>query len=245
MGDDKKRKSKLITSYSNMMSNAQAEERLGFRFGSLKALPVDPMLANANKAKLDKGERQGTMKTKRKVYRELVRYLLVEGYPTEADPDFKEANINHLVYATISPILEKFILTTGRKTLRLRSDKEIVSTDGETGATEEFVVSDLISVKEEKFILVVEANRSSLGQAMKQCLLSMKDMSDNNCGGEVYGFVTTGKSWQMLRYDGASFHMTDEMVVLFHTMDEDKARWMRDCSILVDCMNIALRNGGT
>jgi hypothetical protein len=32
---------------------------------------------------------------------------------------------------------------------------------------------------EEKFVLVFEAKRSSLGQAMRQCLLTMKDMGDN------------------------------------------------------------------
>lgn len=43
----------------------------------------------------------------------------------------------------------------------------------------------------------------------------------------------------MPRY-GASFQMTDEMVVLFYTMGEGKVRWMRDYSILVDCMYAAL-----
>jgi hypothetical protein len=63
---------------------------------------------------------------------------------------------------------------TGHESIQLRSEKEVVSTDGGAGSTEEFVVVDLILVKEEKFILVVEAKRSSLGQAVKQCLLSMK-----------------------------------------------------------------------
>lgn len=35
-------------------------------------------------------------------------------------------------------------------------------------------------------------------------------MRDNNTGGEVYGFVTTGESWQMLKYDGALFQMTQD-----------------------------------
>ncbi|KAF8533390.1 hypothetical protein BDD12DRAFT_865649, partial [Trichophaea hybrida] len=86
------------------------------------------------------------------------------------------------------------------------------------------------------FILIVEAKRSSIGQAIKQCLLSMKDMRDNNDAGEVYGFVTTGKSWQMLKYDGVSFQLSDEILVLFQTMGEDKNRWLKDCSVLVDCI---------
>lgn len=78
---------------------------------------------------------------------------------------------------------------------------------------------------------------------MEQCLLAMKDMRDSNGRGKVYGFITNGKSWQMLGYDGASFQMTEEMVVLFHTMDGDKERWIRDYSVLVDCMYAALNSG--
>lgn len=72
-------------------------------------------------------------------------------------------------------------------------EKEIISTDNETdetGGAGEFVVMDRISVGEEKLVVVMKAKRSSIGEAMKQCLLAMKDARDNNGGGEVYGFVT-------------------------------------------------------
>ncbi|KAF8538994.1 hypothetical protein BDD12DRAFT_839949, partial [Trichophaea hybrida] len=71
-----------------------------------------------------------------------------------------------------------------------------------------------------------------------------KDMRENNGGGEVYGFVTTGETWQMLRNDGTSFQLSEKMNVLFDTMDEDQERWMKDYSVLVDCMFGALSNGG-
>lgn len=116
--------------------------------------------------------------------------------------------------------------------------------DGETGGKEEFVVVDLIDEAEERFVLMVEGNRSSLGQAMKRCLLAMKDMRDRNGGGKVYGFVTTGESWRMISCDGR-FQMTDKMEVLFDTMEGAKERWMKDYSVLVDCMYVALSNGGT
>ncbi|KAF8426551.1 hypothetical protein EV426DRAFT_702153 [Tirmania nivea] len=51
-------------------------------------------------------------------------------------PDFKEAGINDMVYATISPILYDFIRMTGRESIRLRREKKITSTDGETGGKE-------------------------------------------------------------------------------------------------------------
>jgi len=47
--------------------------------------------------------------------------LVFEGYPTEADPDFKESNVNDLVLFTISPILCYFILKTGRKRSSLQT----------------------------------------------------------------------------------------------------------------------------
>ncbi|KAA8895995.1 hypothetical protein FN846DRAFT_893670 [Sphaerosporella brunnea] len=120
----------------------------------------------------------------------------------------------------------------------------MLSQDGETGGYEEFVVVDMISVMEEVFVFVIESRRSSLGEAMKQCLLAMKDTSDNNGGGRVYGFVTTGESWRMLRYNGTSFELTEKIEVLFEGMHGDKKRWMGDYSVIVDCMNAALYNGG-
>lgn len=182
--------------------------------------------------------------TKEKVYDQIVQYLRIEGYPTEGDPDFKESNINHLVYATISPILNDYIRQTGRVTVQLQSEKEIIYTDGETGGTEEFAVLDLVSVQHERFIFIVEVKRPSLGQAMKQCLLAMKDMRDNNGKGKVYGFVTTGEQWQMLEYDGTLFRKTNIMIVVFDSMDDEKQKWLKENSILVDCIKFALRNGG-
>ncbi|KAI5838057.1 hypothetical protein DFP73DRAFT_617573 [Morchella snyderi] len=115
-------------------------------------------------------------------------------------------------------------------------EKDIISVDRETGGTEEFVVMDLISVTEDGFVFVIKAKRGSLGEAKKQCLLSMKDMRDRNGGGELYGFVTTGYSWRMIRYDG-SFQMRDKFDILFGGIGKVKETWMKDYSVLVDCMN--------
>ncbi|KAA8898902.1 hypothetical protein FN846DRAFT_194803 [Sphaerosporella brunnea] len=182
-------------------------------------------------------------KVKEKVYDLILDHLEIEGYPTEADPDFKEANVNDLVHYIIGPIISDFKRKTGRKVFLLR-EKEMVSTNGETGGYEEFLVVDMISVMEEKVVLVIEAKSSSLGEAMKQCLLAMKDMRDNNVEGMVYGFVTTGESWRMLSYDGTSFALTEKIEVLFEGMHGDKERWMGEYSVIVDCMNVALSNGG-
>jgi len=76
MGDEnrnKKRKSKWITWDSNM-SPAQAEDRLGFRFTSLREMPVKTVLNNGNQdGELSLDE------MKEEVYKEIVRYLRMEG----------------------------------------------------------------------------------------------------------------------------------------------------------------------
>ena len=53
-------------------------------------------------------------------------------------------------------------------------------------------------------------------------------------------------SWRiMVSYDGTyAFKITEKMELLFGTMDGDKRRWMEDYSVLVDCLNVALSNGG-
>jgi hypothetical protein len=85
----------------------------------------------------------------------------------------------------------------------------------ETGDTEAFVLMDLISVAKDKFVFVVEAKRSSVGEAMKQLLLAMKDARDINNGGAVYGFTTTGDIWQMVVYNGESFEVTETVFCVF------------------------------
>ena len=242
--DSKKRKMKWGTPYSKMTVQ-QAEARLNFQIRQFlrAALPVESMLANGNNSensvailKVDE--------IKEEVYKQLVRYLLVEGYPTDADPSFKEANINDLVYAAISPILEAVIRNTGRTNLQLLREKEIVSTDGEAGGMEEFVVIDEIYHAEGSYVVIVEAKRSSVGVAMKQCLLSLRDARDNNERGEVYGFVTTGETWRMLTYDGNKFCVSRKFDLVFEGMAEEREKWMKEYSVMVDCMFFALRNGG-
>ncbi|KAL0638819.1 hypothetical protein Q9L58_002048 [Maublancomyces gigas] len=66
----------------------------------------------------------------------------------------------------------------GRNIIQLLREKKIVSTDSTTGGMEEFVMMDLISVKERNYVLIIEAKKASLGDAMKQCLFVMKDMRE-------------------------------------------------------------------
>lgn len=38
----------------------------------------------------------------------------------------------------------------------------------------------------------------------------------------LYGFVTIGEDWEMLRYDGTSFSVAEELVALFGGMERKK-----------------------
>ena len=103
------------TSYSNV-SSKDAEKRLGFSWKSLrdKVLSGKDMLAKSAYA-VKAGD--DTLKTKEKVYEELLEYLEVEGYPGEEDPDFGGANVNDLVLFAITPTLANFRRRTGRNIL--------------------------------------------------------------------------------------------------------------------------------
>jgi len=246
MADDtnnsRKRKAKWLTSYSKMTIE-EAEKRLLVRIDEIHAVPVDLMITNSiailERAGMDK-KKIDTIKED--VYYHILQYLDIEGYPTDASSDFKEANVSDLVLYIIGPIISA-IKRTGRKVL-LKREKEIVSVDGLTGGMEEFLVADRVTITEEKSVLIIEAKRSSIGQAMTQILLAMKDARDNNAGGIIYGFVTTGDDWRMLSYDGGDFVITEKFTVLFDTMKDRKERWLQGNAVIVDCMLLALINGG-
>ena len=236
--DREERKHNSYTPYAGM-TRQQKDCKIGFRVES-----VAPGTIEASELLESLRYRFGgnaAMETKEKVFNHITEYLGVAGYPTGAIPDFNEAHINHLAYTTIIPVLRDFICRAGCKNMRLRFEKEIV--DDGLGCTNEFVLVDLAPFPKEKFVLMVEVMGSSLGGTMSQCLLSLKDMQNSNGGGEVYGFITTGTEWQMIRYDG-KFQITEGMQVLFPRMDENKELWMKRHSILVDCLNVALDRGG-
>ncbi|KAI5780243.1 hypothetical protein DFH27DRAFT_361544 [Peziza echinospora] len=242
-GDDntnKKQKSKWTTSYSKM-TQAQAEQRLNIRLDEIPGMFVDEMLATA-KHSLKKADVDAM---KEKIYERLLEVIEGEGYPTEANAEFKVPNVNDLVFTIVLPMVTDVRRKTGRS-LRLVREKEIVSTDNVTGGEEEFIVMDRIQVTEQKFVLIVEGKRSSTGEGRKQCLLAMKDAWGNNGfqDGFLYGFVTTGEHWEMFRYDGTSFSVTERLSAIFQGMERNKKRWIDNYSAVVDCLYSALCDGG-
>ncbi|KAG0130309.1 hypothetical protein HOY82DRAFT_609519 [Tuber indicum] len=103
------------------MSIPEAEKRLKLGF-DLPGIPVKKLLEGKN---VLLGQKVG-------------------GYPTEANPDFKEANINDIVVSTIYPLLALF-KNEIMLNLRLSREKEITPIYSSTSGMEEFVVMDRIS----------------------------------------------------------------------------------------------------
>ena len=139
------------------------------------------------------------------------------------DPNFKEVNAVLLAYAVIMPTIAEFILETGHEHIRLQGERDIISLYEQTGSRADIVSMDVMLSKEQMFIFIVEAKRLSLGQGMIQCLAAVKDGWYLNGGGIVYGFVTTGKYWQMLVYD-STLQITEEMSVLFPSIGKNRVR---------------------
>ncbi|KAG0124740.1 pyridoxal phosphate-dependent transferase [Tuber indicum] len=230
------RNRKFAKSYSRITIR-EAEDRLGLRL-NIPGVPLERIL----EGKRGSLGPDSLLKLKRKIYQNLVDNIESGGYPTEADADFKEADINDIVAATIRPVIAQFRRETKRD-LHLAREKEITSKDFSTGGVEEFVVMDYISYNRMEYVLVVEAKKASLGEAVKQCFLSLKDMWDSNDGGTVYGFITQGDSWRMISFDG-TFKLSKRIDLLFDDMGEKEEEWMADYSILVECLDVALTNGG-
>lgn len=227
-------KSNQVILYSNM-SLLDAQERLGFEMQSLNhTFNIIPfgMLDSEQYLK----NREGVYYLKEKVYSNIVDYLGFEGYPSESTVGFCDTSVSDLVFATI---ILSFVRSNTELDLRLRRNERIVSVDGNTG---EFVVVDVKGAVGRKFVLI-EREKSSLGRAMKRCLLSMKDIRDKNGAGEVYGFITTGKSWRMFKYDGRSWRGTRKVDVVFEGMENDRNLWLKENSALVEGMMMVLSEG--
>ena len=224
------------------MKEVQALKRLGLdlqEFGR-EAVPVRDMLV------VEAGNRNGMgasdmQALKDEVYGRILEYVQIEGYPMEAS--VKEVNVNDLVLYILGPIILSF-QKASKRGVRLRREMEIVSSDYETGGYEEFVVIDRISSTEHVMVVIIESKRTTVGLGIRKCLLAMFDMFKHSRKGKAYGFVTTGEQWRMIVYDGTRFRMTETFFALFGAMDSNKDRWMRECSVVVECVLFALNNGG-
>jgi len=228
------------------MNVQEAEKRLGLTFSKFEkdAVSICQMLADTKPESKGLGEEQVKC-VKEKVFNNIVDLIEVSGYPTEANEYFEKANVDDLVLHIIFPIFTAFRRATGRY-LFLPREKEIFSMNSKArrGNFQEFVCVDIIGIGNRKFIFVVKTTKSSIGQAKRECMLALKDMGDKNGGGFVYGFVASGEFWQMICYDGSVFTQTRPIPVLFPAVEREKEMWLKESSVIVDCIHTALKRGG-
>ena len=237
---------KWASSYSNITKEA-TEKKLNVRICKLiKASKPMPDLRGMTVC--------DASDTKEKVYARLVEYLHCEPYPSMAEDDFKESNLYDMVKAVLLPTLSDFKHKSKRDdklTLHKTRETVFINTD-KFGGYNDFIFMSFISStgeseKEDRtFVLVVEAKQSLLAAAFRQLLLALNDMWDSNGKkGIVYGFAVAGEDWQLVTYDG-KFRLTDKFTVMFPSMGEKgmKEKWMREYSVVVDLLYIALEEGG-
>jgi len=79
---------------------------------------------------------------------------------------------------------------------------------------------------------------------LKQHLLAMKDIVENSGGGVAYDSTTVLDLWRMMAYDNKPWEITEQFPSLFRHLGVQKERWLKDYSVLVDCMYVALISGG-
>ncbi|KAF8416263.1 hypothetical protein EV426DRAFT_433046 [Tirmania nivea] len=194
---NKKRKPMTNSTSYLKMTIAQAEERLNIRLDEVPVISVDEMLATVKhtvkKADVDA--------MKEKLHERLVEHIEGEGYPTEANLEFKESNVSVLVYTIVLPIVTDFRRKTGRN-IRLTREKKIVSTDNTVVGEEEFVIWTGSRLRKRNLCASWKARGVLLERALNSVCLALKDgwenynLKDNF----LYGFVTTGEDWRMFRY---------------------------------------------
>ena len=212
------------------MTKQDVQRRIGLRLEEIPVVPVKEMLDS-----MKYRPPHFIDDTKETVYKNMLQFIRIEAYPGVRN--YKEASINDLVYITICPCIDDVIRETGRKKLGLLREKEVIG-------VEEFVTMDIISVWDERFVLIVESKMSQIESAKNQCLLSMWDMWQNNGAGEVYGFMSSGEEWRMVKYDGVKFIMTRSFKAMFEGMEKEKELWLTDYSVVVDTIIAALLCGG-
>jgi len=91
MGDEntKKRKFPWKASYSTLSTN-ETEERIDITMEDLASniIPIEEMMQQAGYI-VGEEDSEAIKATKEEVYKQIVRYLRIEGFPTESTPGFK------------------------------------------------------------------------------------------------------------------------------------------------------------
>jgi hypothetical protein len=220
-----KRKRKYENSLSHI-SQEEAEKILGFK---LKQFYYSQTLIERFITKTAPEE------LKKKVFERLIDCIESEGFPEATIAPMNESVVSDNVGTVLIAMVSYYKRTMHRNDLELSREKQIISKDERVGGNVEFIVTQEINVENNRYVLVVEAKRDSLGNGLKQLLLSLKCMWDvNNDQKMVYGFITTGINWQVVTYDGQTWKFSEPSTVLIGNMDGQEDRWLKNNTQILD-----------
>ena len=205
------------------MTREAAEKKLNISIDKLPIVPLEEMLGPI--PEISRG-------IKEEVYRKLVKPSGACRYAAPPGSNWKGPNDGDLFFFAITPVLFDIVFTFGLQAKFYRAE----AIDEESQEREGM---NLIKFREERYGLVIEAKQDNTWSGLKQLLLGMKDVAEHS--GPVrevyYGFTTTGVAWRMVDYDGKDFRISTEMDLVFDGMAENKDKWLKDCSVVVDCLH--------
>lgn len=219
------RKRKYINSFSNV-SQAEAELILGFKFVDFydSQIPVEQFINKTAPEQLKKA-----------IFERLSDCIESEGFPEATIYPLNESVITDNVGVILQAIVSYCRVTNNRNDLRLIREKQIISIDEQFGENMEFVRMQAINVDSNRYMIVVEAKRDSLGKGLTHLLLALKSMWNiNNDQKLVYGFITTAIDWQLIIYDGETWKLSERTTVLLPNMRKKQDRWLTNNTQLLD-----------
>ncbi|CAF0914543.1 unnamed protein product [Adineta steineri] len=220
-----RKKREYTTAFLNV-SQEEAELLLGFKIYQFynDQLPIEQFITKTAPEEL-----------KKKIFDRLTDCMNSEGFPEATIAPINESVVTDYVGLILMAMVAYSNRTTHRNELMLLREKQIISKDEQYGENIEFVTTQMVHVRNTRYILVVEAKRDSLGKGLIQLLLALKSMSDiNNDQKMVYGFVTTAINWQLITYDGQLWKLSEPAVALLGNMGTKEDRWLKQNTQILD-----------
>ena len=172
---------------------------------------------------------------KKTIFERIIDCIESEGFPEATISPMNESVVTDNVGVILQAMVSDCKRTTNRDDLVLAREKEIISKDEQVGGNMEFIIIHKTSVRNTRYVLVVEVKRGSLGKGLVQLLLALKSMWEiNNDQKLVYGFVTTGINWQLVTYDGQTWKLSEPSALLVGNMDKNEERWLNKNTQILD-----------
>jgi hypothetical protein len=220
-----KRKREYMTSFSNV-SQEEAEIALGFKFFKLyrSQISIEEFITKTAPEEL-----------KKTIFERLIDCIVSEGFPEPSIAPMNEAVVSDNIGIVLQAMVSYYMRTMNRDDFLLAREKQIINKDEQFDENMEFLRTHGISVKNIRYVLVVETKSHTLGEGLTQLLLALKSMWDiNNDQKLVYGFLTTAINWHLVTFDGQQWKLSEPSTLLFANMRDQEERWLKNNTQILD-----------